>query len=131
MDKNQLSEGIVYLVGAGPGDTGLLTLRARSLIEGCDVLVYDHLANRKLHNWASAECERIDVGKSPGRHTMEQSEIGKILVAKAQNGLKVVRLKGGDPFVFGRCAEEMLALDEADVSYEVVPGVTAALACAA
>lgn len=131
MDKNQLSEGIVYLVGAGPGDPGLLTLRARSLIEGCDVLVYDHLANRKLHDWASVECERIDVGKSPGRHTMEQSEIGEILVAKAQDGLKVVRLKGGDPFVFGRCAEEMLVLDEADVPYEVVPGVTAALACAA
>lgn len=98
MDKNQLSEGIVYLVGAGPGDPGLLTLRARSLIEGCDVLVYDHLANRKLHDWASAGCERIDVGKSPGRHTMEQSEIGEILVAKAQDGLKVVRLKGRRSF---------------------------------
>jgi len=119
------------LVGAGPGDPGLLTLRAQTLIKECDVLVYDHLANRRLHDWASPDCFLIDVGKSPGRHTVEQAEIGKILVEKAREGLKVVRLKGGDPFVFGRCAEEMLALDEAQISYEVVPGVTAALACAA
>jgi len=131
MDLKELSDGIVYLVGAGPGDPGLLTLRARSLIETCDVLVYDHLANKRLHDWAPADCERIDVGKSPGRHTMDQSEIGQILVEKAQSGLRVVRLKGGDPFVFGRCAEEMIALDDAGVSYEIVPGVTAALACAA
>ena len=131
MDKEQLTKGIVYLVGAGPGDPGLLTLRTRSLIESCDVLIFDNLANRRLHDWAPLECERIDVGKSPGRHTMEQSEIGKLLVSKAKEGLRVVRLKGGDPFVFGRCAEEMLALDESGISYEVVPGVTAALACAA
>jgi uroporphyrinogen III methyltransferase/synthase len=131
MDETEITEGIVYLVGAGPGDPELLTLRARSLIESCDVLVYDHLANRRLHDWAPPKCERIDVGKSPGRHTMEQKEIGQILVDKAKEGLRVVRLKGGDPFVFGRCAEEMLALDEEGVSYEVVPGVTAALACAA
>jgi uroporphyrinogen III methyltransferase/synthase len=131
MDEKEITIGIVYLVGAGPGDPELLTLRARSLIESCDVLVYDHLANRRLHDWAPPKCERIDVGKSPGRHTMEQKEIGQILVNKAKEGLRVVRLKGGDPFVFGRCAEEMLALDEEGVSYEVVPGVTAALACAA
>lgn len=131
MDEKQIAEGIVYLVGAGPGDPGLLTLRARSLIETCDVLVFDHLANRRLHDWAPRNCERIDVGKSPGRHTMNQTEIGEILVEKAKDGLKVVRLKGGDPFVFGRCAEEMLALDAQQIRYEVVPGVTAALACAA
>jgi uroporphyrinogen III methyltransferase/synthase len=131
MDKQQIEEGIVYLVGAGPGDPRLLTLRAQTLIKECDVLVYDHLANRRLHDWASTDCLLIDVGKSPGRHTMEQSEIGKILVEKASEGFKVVRLKGGDPFVFGRCAEEMLALDEAQIPYEIVPGVTAALACAA
>jgi uroporphyrinogen III methyltransferase/synthase len=131
MDKQEVEEGIVYLVGAGPGDPELLTLRAQALIKGCDVLVYDHLANRRLHDWASTDCLLIDVGKSPGRHTVEQTEIGKILVEKATEGLKVVRLKGGDPFVFGRCAEEMLALDEAQISYEIVPGVTAALACAA
>ncbi len=127
----QIEKGIVYLVGAGPGDPGLLTLKAQALIKTCDVLVYDHLANRKLHDWASSDCLRIDVGKSPGRHTVEQSEIGKILVEKARDGNRVVRLKGGDPFVFGRCAEEMLALDDAGIPYEVVPGVTAALACAA
>ena len=99
MDKEQLTKGIVYLVGAGPGDPGLLTLRTRSLIESCDVLIFDNLANRRLHDWAPLECERIDVGKSPGRHTMEQSEIGKLLVSKAKEGLRVVRLKGGDPFV--------------------------------
>ena len=110
---------------------GFSPLRAQVLIKECDVLVYDHLANRRLHDWASANCLLIDVGKSPGRHTVEQTEIGKILVEKANMGLKVVRLKGGDPFVFGRCAEEMLALDEAQISYEIVPGVTAALACAA
>ena len=131
MDKQRVEKGTVYLVGAGPGDPELLTLRALSLIKGCDVLVYDHLANRRLHDWASADCLLVNVGKSPGRHTVEQSEIGKILVEKASDGLKVVRLKGGDPFVFGRCAEEMLALDEAQIPYEVVPGVTAALACAA
>ena len=131
MDEKEITAGIVYLVGAGPGDPELLTLRARSLIESCDVLVFDHLANRRLHDWAPPKCERIDVGKSPGRHTMEQKEIGQILVDKAKEGLRVVRLKGGDPFVFGRCAEEMLALDEEGISYEVVPGVTAALACAA
>jgi len=131
MDKKEVNQGIVYLVGAGPGDPNLITLRARELIETCDVLVYDHLANRRLHDWAPLSCETIDGGKSPGRHTMDQSDICKILVEKAQDGLKVVRLKGGDPFVFGRCAEEMLALDKEKVSYEVVPGVTAALACAA
>ena len=131
MDKQRIEKGIVYLVGAGPGDPGLLTLKAQKLIKECDVLVYDHLANRRLHEWASADCLLIDVGKSPGRHTVEQTEIGKILVEKATEGLKVVRLKGGDPFVFGRCAEEMLALDEAQIPYEIVPGVTAALACAA
>ncbi|MEL0099263.1 MAG: SAM-dependent methyltransferase, partial [Opitutae bacterium] len=101
MDEKQITEGIVYLVGAGPGDPSLLTLKARSLIETCDVLVFDHLANPRLHDWAPSDCERIDVGKSPGRHTMDQSEIGKILVQKAKDGKRVVRLKGGDPFVFG------------------------------
>ena len=131
MDEEQIREGIVYLVGAGPGDPGFTHPKARSLIETCDVLVFDHLANRRLHDWASPECERIDVGKSPGRHTMEQSEIGEILVQKAKDGLRVVRLKGGDPFVFGRCAEEMLTLDKAGITYEVVPVSNGGFACAA
>ncbi len=125
------SLGKVFLVGAGPGDVGLITLKAHELISDCEVLVFDHLANAELRKRARSGCEQIDVGKSPGHHTMTQEEIGKILVEKARQGKKVVRLKGGDPFVFGRCAEEMLVLDEAKISYEIVPGVTAALACAA
>ena len=125
------SIGIVYLVGAGPGDPSLLTLRAKDLIENCDVLVYDNLTNPSIRRMASSGCERIDVGKSPGRHTMEQEVICRILVEKAREGKSIVRLKGGDPFVFGRCAEEMSALFKEDIKYEIVPGVTAALACAA
>lgn len=125
------TSGKVYLVGAGPGDLGLLTIRAKELLTVADVLVFDHLTNPELRKWTKEECEHIDVGKSPGRHTVEQSEIGKILVSKAQDGFSVLRLKGGDPFVFGRCAEEMSVLDEAGVPYEIVPGVTASLACAA
>ena len=124
-------EGKVFLVGAGPGDPNLATLRTREIILKCDVLVYDHLANPEFRKWASPECEQIDVGKSPGRHTVAQDEIGKILVSKASDKLIVVRLKGGDPFVFGRCAEEMSVLDDAGIDYEIIPGVTAALACAA
>ena len=120
----------VYLVGAGPGEPKLSTLRAKELIERCDVLVYDNLANPELRKWTRNDCLEIDVGKSPGRHTVDQREIEKTLVEHALSGKMVVRLKGGDPFVFGRCAEEMLALDKAGISYEVVPGVTAALACA-
>ena len=124
-------KGKVFLVGAGPGDPNLATLRTREIILKCDVLVYDHLANPEFRKWASSDCEQIDVGKSPGRHTVPQEEIGKILVSKASDDLMVVRLKGGDPFVFGRCAEEMSVLDDAGIDYEIIPGVTAALACAA
>jgi len=123
--------GKVYLVGAGPGDPGLSTLRTREIILRCDVLVYDHLANPEFQKWTRPDCELIDVGKSPGRHTVPQEEIGKILVSKASTHDTIVRLKGGDPFVFGRCAEEMSVLDAAGIDYEIVPGVTAALACAA
>lgn len=123
--------GKVFLVGAGPGDMGLITQKALELISTCEVLVFDHLANAELRERAIKNCEQIDVGKTPGSHTMSQEEIGKILVTKAKEGRKVVRLKGGDPFVFGRCAEEMIVLDQANIPYEIVPGVTAALACAA
>ncbi|MBT3667177.1 MAG: uroporphyrin-III C-methyltransferase, partial [Opitutae bacterium] len=122
--------GKVFLVGAGPGDVSLVTLKAFELIKTCDVLVFDHLANAELRKGVKTGCEQIDVGKSPGRHTMDQNEIGKILVKKAKEGKNVVRLKGGDPFVFGRCAEEMIVLNKASIPFEIVPGVTAALACA-
>ena len=128
---NKEKVGKVFLVGAGPGDVSLVTLKASELIKTCDVLVFDHLANSELRKGVAIGCEQIDVGKSPGRHTMNQEEIGKILVQKAREGKKVVRLKGGDPFVFGRCAEEMIALNKESIPFEIVPGVTAALACAA
>ncbi len=123
--------GKVFLVGAGPGDLGLVTVKAKELVASCDVIVHDNLVNPAFLRQALEDCEQIDVGKQPGRHTVEQDEICRILVEKARAGKQVVRLKGGDPFVFGRCAEEMTALDEAGVSYEIVPGVTAALGCAA
>ena len=102
--------GKVYLVGAGPGDPGLITTKALGLVETCDVLVYDNLVNRDFLKKTSKGCEQIDVGKKPGRHAVEQEMICQTLVDKARSGKLVVRLKGGDPFVFGRCAEEMTFL---------------------
>ena len=123
--------GKVYLIGAGPGDPGLVTVRARQLIELADVIVYDYLANPKLLDWARPDAERIYVGKSAGRHSIPQDEIEEILVAHAKKGRQVVRLKGGDPFVFGRGGEEIQELETDKIPYEIVPGVTAALATAA
>lgn len=123
--------GKVYLIGAGPGDPGLVTVRARELIEQSDVIVYDYLANPKLLDWAREDAERIYVGKSAGRHSIPQDEIEEILVERAHEGLQVVRLKGGDPFIFGRGGEEVSELETDKIDYEIVPGVTAALAAAA
>ena len=124
--------GKVFLVGAGPGDPGLVTLQARALIERCDVLVFDYLVNPVIHNWASEDCEHIDVGKSPGlKKSAVQAEIESILVDRALQGKMVVRLKGGDPFIFGRGGEEIEALLAADIPFEVVPGVTASFGAAA
>ncbi len=123
--------GKVHLVGAGPGDPGLTTVRARQLIGTADVIVYDYLANPRLLDWARPEAERIFVGKSPGRHSKPQEEIEAILVEHAQQGRQVVRLKGGDPFIFGRGGEEIEQLQANNIPFEIVPGVTAALAAAA
>lgn len=125
------TKGKVYLIGAGPGDPGLLTVRARELIEKADVIVYDYLANPKLLDWTQASAEKIYVGKSAGRHSIPQDEIEEILVQHAMKGRSVVRLKGGDPFVFGRGGEEIEQLEIDKIPFEIVPGVTAALAAAA
>ena len=120
--------GKVYLVGAGPGDLGLVTLRAKECIESADVIVYDHLANPEMLGWARDDAEIIYAGKKAAAHTLSQDEITKLLVEKASEGKKVVRLKGGDPFVFGRGAEEAKAIAGAGIPFEIVPGITSAIA---
>src|SRR5437764_7913774 len=124
--------GKVYLVGAGPGDPGLVTLRAKECIENADVIVYDHLANPEMLSWAREDAEIIYAGKEPGEdQNLGQREINALLIEKAGEGKQVVRLKGGDPFVFGRGAEEAEAIAEAGIPFEVVPGITSAIAGAA
>jgi uroporphyrinogen III methyltransferase/synthase len=124
-------KGRVYLVGAGPGALDLVTLRARELIGRADVVVYDYLCNPEMLLWARADAEKIFAGKSGELHNLKQEEINALLVARAGEGKEVVRLKGGDPFVFGRGGEEAQALASAGVSFEIVPGVTSAIAAPA
>ena len=123
--------GRVSLVGAGPGDPGLITVAASQALARADVVVYDRLVNERLLDLAPADAERVYVGKQPDRHTMKQEEINALLVARAKQGSSVVRLKGGDPFVFGRGGEEVLALVKAGVRFDIIPGVTSAIAAAA
>lgn len=118
----------VYLVGAGPGDPLLLTLKGKKVLQQADVIVYDNLINKEILSFADQDAELIFVGKVPGQHTLAQEDINELLLSKAKEGKKVVRLKGGDPFVFGRGGEEALFLLENGVNYEVVPGVSSALA---
>ncbi|MBN2899270.1 MAG: uroporphyrinogen-III C-methyltransferase [Clostridia bacterium] len=119
--------GIVYLVGAGVGDPELMTLKAKRLLSEADVLIYDQLANRAMLNDVPADCEKIFVGKMSNNHTLTQDEINALIVEKAQTHQHVVRLKGGDPYVFGRGGEEGEVLREAGITFEVVPGITSAI----
>ncbi len=122
-------KGKVYLVGAGPGDCGLLTLRAKELLEQCDVLIYDNLVNeRVVHSFTPERCEKIYVGKSGASHTMEQDDINRLIVEKARADNMVVRLKGGDPYIFGRGGEEALYCVEQGVDFEIVNGISSAYA---
>ncbi len=123
--------GYVYLIGAGPGDPGLITLKGRECIARAEVILYDYLAHKELLSFARPDAELIYAGKVGGAHNREQWQINEMLVEKAQQGKVVARLKGGDPFIFGRGGEECEALVEAGIPFEIVPGVTAAVGAAA
>ena len=129
--KIEHAEGICYLAGAGPGDLGLVTLKVKECIERAQVVVYDYLCNPEILAWAQQGVETIYAGKKAGAHTLTQEEINAVLVEKTRAGKCVVRLKGGDPFVFGRGGEEAEALAEAGLKFEIIPGVSSAIAAPA
>ena len=130
MSASGSKNGKVYLVGAGPGDLGLVTLRAKECIENADLIIYDHLANPDILGWARDGAEIIYCGKQPGE-SRTQEEINALLIDKAREGKQVVRLKGGDPFVFGRGGEEAQEIAAAGIPFEIVPGITSAIAAPA
>ena len=123
-----MGHGKVFLVGAGPGDPKLLTVRAVELLKDADVVIYDRLVGESILNLAPEKAEKIYVGKRTGKHEVPQEKITELLIEKAQQFSKVVRLKGGDPFVFGRGGEEAEALAEGGIEFELVPGVSSAVA---
>jgi uroporphyrin-III C-methyltransferase len=126
---NDAPKGIVYLVGAGPGDPGLLTIKARDLLSDCDVVIYDYLVNPEILRYVDhSRSEVIYAGKIGGKTQVPQEHINSLLIEHASKGKSVVRLKGGDPFIFGRGGEEALALKEAGLRFEIVPGISSALA---
>jgi len=119
--------GKVYLTGAGPGDIELLTLKAYRIIKEADVIIYDRLANPDILEMSKDGCEFVYVGKEDGRHTLPQDEINEVIYQNALKHKVVVRLKGGDPFVFGRGAEEGSYLEQRDIAFEIIPGITSAI----
>lgn len=123
--------GICFLAGAGPGDIGLVTLKTKQCVERADVIVYDYLCNPEILKWARPDAELIWAGKKCGAHSCSQEEINALLVEKTGEGKYVVRLKGGDPFLFGRGGEEAEALVNAGLKFEIIPGVSSALAAPA
>ncbi|GAX36550.1 uroporphyrinogen-III C-methyltransferase [Nodularia sp. NIES-3585] len=129
--EGQKCLGKVYLVGAGPGDPGLMTLKGKGLLEGADIVIYDALVSPAILAMINPQAEKINAGKRMGRHSLLQSETTHLLIEKAQENAVVVRLKGGDPFIFGRGGEEMADLVAAGVSVEVVPGITSGIAASA
>jgi len=128
MEEPILREGSVFLVGAGPGGPELVTLKAKKILEKADVVIYDGLVLRSILKWVPKKAEKVYAGKRLGKNQLTQDEINQILVKKARKGKVVVRLKGGDPFLFGRGGEEAQALRKAKIRFEVVPGISSALA---
>lgn len=131
MSDQPHTKGKVYLIGAGPGEPDLITVRGANILKEANVIVYDRLANPELLSITADDSEHIYVGKKPGKPSVSQPQINRILVTKAKEGKVVARLKGGDPFIFGRGGEECEALRSEQISYEVVPGISSAIAAPA